>query len=136
MSIIAFLAVALCQIVVAEDPSRQRIVVVGGTHGNEYTGVWLVKELAHTNTMDVETYLSNVAAVAANRRFVDEDLNRCFSREKLDAAASASTVEAARSLEIDRTLGPKGSSEAADLIVDLHTTTSNMGITMIVDESK
>lgn len=113
-----------------------RLVVVGGTHGNEYTGVWLAKELANKKLAPgVETFMANHAAIQANRRFVDEDLNRCFSREKLDGfrADGAATVEAARALEVDAALGPKGSDAAADLVVDLHTTTANMGITIICD---
>ena len=111
----------------------KRIVVVGGTHGNEYTGVWLVKELLATESLGVEPFLANGHAIAINRRFADEDLNRCFSREKLSSAAARGTAEALRSLEIDAALGPKGSADAADLVVDLHTTTAAMGTTLIVD---
>ncbi|KAH8046965.1 aspartoacylase [Aureococcus anophagefferens] len=109
----------------------KRIVVVGGTHGNEYTGVYLVKALLATPALDnVEPFLANTRAIALNRRFCDEDLNRCFSRA-LDTPRD--TVEAASAAEIDAALGPKGSPAAADLVVDLHTTTANMGTTIIVD---
>ena len=110
----------------------KRIVVVGGTHGNEYTGVYLVKALLATQALDnVEPFLANTRAIALNRRFCDEDLNRCFSRAQLETPRD--TVEAARAAEIDAALGPKGSPAAADLVVDLHTTTANMGTTIIVD---
>ena len=92
----------------------KRIVVVGGTHGNEYTGVYLVKALLATPALDnVEPFLANTRAIALNRRFCDEDLNRCFSRAQLDTPRD--TVEAARAAEIDAVLGPKGSPAAADL---------------------
>ena len=107
--------------------AKHRVVVVGGTHGNEYTGVWLEKALRDKT----ETCVGNPAAVEANRRFLDEDLNRCFLRSKLDAPPK--TVEARRAREVDAALGPKGSDNAADLVIDLHTTTANMGVTMICD---
>jgi len=107
--------------------AKHRVVVVGGTHGNEYTGVWLEKALRDKT----DTLVGNPAAVEANRRFLDEDLNRCFLRSKLDAPPK--TVEARRAREVDAELGPKGSDAAADLVIDLHTTTANMGVTMICD---
>ena len=107
--------------------AKHRVVVVGGTHGNEYTGVWLEKALRDKS----ETIVGNPAAVEANRRFLDEDLNRCFLRSKLDAPPE--TREAQRAREVDAALGPKGSDNAADLVIDLHTTTANMGVTMICD---
>jgi len=107
--------------------AKHRVVVVGGTHGNEYTGVWLEKALRGKS----ETLVGNPQAVTANRRFMDEDLNRRFLRSKLDAPPL--TEEAKRAREVDAALGPKGSDQAADLVVDLHTTTANMGITIICD---
>ena len=107
--------------------AKHRVVVVGGTHGNEYTGVWLEKALRDKS----ETIVGNPAAVEANRRFLDEDLNRCFLRSKLDAPPT--TVEARRAREVDAALGPKGSPDAADLVIDLHTTTANMGVTICVE---
>ena len=122
-SLAAMLVVRRCVSLAA----KHRVVVVGGTHGNEYTGVWLEKALRDKS----ETIVGNPAAVEANRRFLDEDLNRCFLRSKLDAPPE--TREALRAREVDAALGPKGSDTAADLVIDLHTTTANMGVTMICD---
>ena len=44
--------------------------------------------------------------------------------------------EVQRAQEINRLFGPKGSSEAYDVIFDLHNTTSNMGCTLILESSK
>lgn len=44
--------------------------------------------------------------------------------------------EVQRAQEINRIFGPKGSSEAYDVIFDLHNTTSNMGCTLILESSK
>ena len=144
----------------------RRVVVVGGTHGNEYTGVWCIKALDHAPpteyaTLDISTLLGNPQAHYANKRFIHTDLNREFSHEKLTSndtaeecerleATSASpddecllgseglplTVEALRAKELNAILGPKFGDEhpATDLVVDLHSTTSNMGTTIIIPE--
>ena len=61
----------------------RRIVVSGGTHGNEFGGVAVLQRLRHRSeeisalypSLDVETMLTNPRAHAGNRRFVDDDLN-------------------------------------------------------------
>ena len=124
------------------------VAVVGGTHGNEYTGVFCVKALERQLQREtskypfkVSTLIGNPQAYKANRRFMDEDLNRQFSGAAMKAAAAkpldALSVEQARAREIDRLLGPKfgkGTKPAMDFIVDLHTTTTNMHTTLIVGQ--
>lgn len=44
--------------------------------------------------------------------------------------------EVQRAQEINKMFGPKGSPEAYDVIFDLHNTTSNMGCTLILENSK
>lgn len=109
--------------------SSFEIAVVGGTHGNEYTGVWCIRALE--NEKRCKTLLGNPQAVAANRRFIDDDLNRQFRLSQL--SQSANTVEAKRAQELNELLGPKESPKT-DLIIDLHSTTSNMGLTIIIAE--
>ena len=115
-----------------------RVVVTGGTHGNEYTGVYVINRLkarpdllSSYRSLAVETVLTNERALSENKRYIDEDLNRLFSMERL--AETATTAEAKRAAELNEQLGPKGSASACDLIIDLHTTTGNMGATIIVD---
>ncbi|KAL3936355.1 MAG: hypothetical protein SGBAC_008318 [Bacillariaceae sp.] len=97
------------------------------------------------------TLVANTEAHIQNKRFVDTDLNRQFTYEALQQQSSTS-VEAQRAKEINQLLGPKNfdddgdssSSEQeqqqqqqkadSDVIIDLHTTTTNMGITLIVGE--
>jgi len=43
--------------------------------------------------------------------------------------------EVQRAKEINQMFGPKGSSDAYDVIFDLHNTTSNMGSTLILESS-
>lgn len=120
----------------------KNIVVVGGTHGNEYTGIWCIKALDRTASiqkdaypsLEISTLLGNPKAHMANKRFVDEDLNRQFSQSKLDSKKKRSSVESLRAIEIHELLGPKGDNPKTDVIVDLHSTTSNMGLTIIIPE--
>lgn len=147
----------------------RRVVVVGGTHGNEYTGVWCIKALDRNPptdypSLDVSTLLGNPKAHYANKRFIHSDLNREFVGEKLasgrraeslrpeagstedcpedgeefivDGEGTPRTAESIRAQEVDQLLGPKlgDQNPAADLVVDLHSTTSNMGTTIIIVE--
>jgi aspartoacylase len=124
-------------------------------------------------SLDVATLLANPVAYVQNKRFIDADLNREFSVEKLKrvvlkeqtngeaeecqvanefcsgnnadlSVAESLPHEAIRAREIEQMLGPKLTSEDADpngsaepltdVIVDLHTTTANMGISLIIPE--
>jgi len=112
------------------------VAVVGGTHGNEYTGPFLLKLLAHEprmadySTFDVTLLLSNPKAYERNVRFVDSDLNRSFLTEDL-ADATLGSYEANRAKVLNQLLGPKGDSKT-DLIIDLHTSTANMGTSVVL----
>ncbi len=75
-----------------------KIVICGGTHGNELTGVYLAKKHGWL--------LANQAAVAASRRYIDKDLNRCFALSNLNSNDNA--LESTRAREINALLGKKG----------------------------
>ncbi len=115
------------------------IVVSGGTHGNELTGVKLYEKWARNGeyfqgkcpSAKVLLAHTNVEATAACRRYIDKDLNRCFSRELL-SLASSDVYEIRRAKELDARFGPKGPDTRTDLIIDVHNTTSNMGICLIL----
>jgi len=101
-----------------------KIVICGGTHGNELTGVYLAKKHGWL--------LANPAAVAAGRRYIDKDLNRCFALADLNGNDNA--LESVRAREINALLGKKGSENAPDFILDIHNTTANMGVTLILSQ--
>jgi len=83
--------------------------------------------------VQVDYILANPKAVHSIRRFVDEDLNRQYSSERLEDDTLGS-YEANRAKVLDRRIGPKASEfPAADFVIDMHSTTSKMGITIIFE---
>lgn len=114
------------------------IALVGGTHGNETSGIQLIRNWqqfglpSRFNELNVSLSIANGAAIAANVRFVDEDLNRQFTFERLSNNNSAKEAELAKAL--NQQLGPKGDSNT-DFVIDIHNTTSEMGATLIILEA-
>ena len=112
-----------------------KVAVVGGTHGNELTGIYLVKkfqmfpELLRRKSFESQTVIANPQAVAANRRYLDRDLNRCFGNEDL-SNLELTGYENIRAKEIAIQLGSKDRFNR-NVIIDLHSTTSNMGLTIL-----
>lgn len=113
----------------------RRVAIVGGTHGNELTGIYLVKKfeqfptLIKRTTLECITLLANPRAIAVNQRYIDRDLNRCFGSEDL-ANAKLTRYEDQRAKEIAAQLGPKDHPKV-DFIIDLHSSTANMGLTIL-----
>lgn len=103
-------------------------MIFGGTHGNEWTGAMIVKHYQDDlqkkfPKLKLEFHLANPEAFRLNRRFKDEDLNRSFQYLN----ESKSSFENSRAREL-RDLIEKEEC----FIIDLHTTTSNMGNTIIL----
>lgn len=117
---------------------KKNIVIVGGTHGNEGSGITLIRQWKQANvqtsypSLNLDFVIANQAAIDENVRFIDEDLNRQFTFDRLKNNNPAKEAKLATTL--NATLGPKGQSET-DLVVDIHNTTSNMGATLIVLET-
>ena len=114
----------------------KRVAIVGGTHGNEFTGAYLVKkfeqypELVQRSSFETQTLLANPQAFAATRRYVDQDLNRAFLTQDLQNS-NLSDYEAQQAKAIAQQLGAKGSAQV-DVILDLHSTTANMGLSLLM----
>ena len=79
--------------------------------------------------------LANEAAIDSCQRFVDTDLNRCFSQSKLRSCDVPDTYEWRRAREINERIGPRFSLAAADVCIDLHNTTSNFGCGIIITDT-
>ena len=116
-----------------------RVAVVGGTHGNEFSGIYLLRkwqenpELVERASFATETVFANPQAFEANKRYLDCDLNRQFTEAQLTDVELAN-YEQSRAKAINHQLGPKGDAKT-DLIIDLHNTTSNMGPSLILLKS-
>ena len=116
-----------------------RVAVVGGTHGNEFSGIYLLKkwqenpELVERASFATETVFANPQAFEANKRYLDCDLNRQFTEAQL-TDVDLTNYEQSRAKAINHQLGPKGDAKT-DFIIDLHNTTSNMGPSLILLKS-
>lgn len=114
----------------------KRVAIIGGTHGNELTGIYLVKKFDRTpelilrSNFETIAILANPQACAIGKRYIDIDLNRCFLRQDLENS-NLSSYEAERAKEIYHFFGSRNS-DRQDLIIDLHSTTANMGLTFIL----
>ncbi len=112
------------------------IVVVVGIHGNEPAGVTAVGRVLHALTErgvpvrgSVVAVLGNRAALAARRRFVQQDLNRMWTRETVaqlrvtDTACDGGEAGEQRELlaTFDHLLAPPRSDV---VVVDLHSTSA------------
>lgn len=117
----------------------EQIAVVGGTHGNEFSGIYLLKkwqkndQLLKRDGLNVETLFANPKGFEENKRYIDCDLNRQFVLSDL-ANPTLANYEQSRAKVINEQLGPKGNAKT-DFIIDLHNTTSNMGPTLILLKS-
>lgn len=116
------------------------IVVAGGTHGNERTGVrlvqkWMDKPECYSSlcpSAKIDLVISNPEAIRLNRRYRDHDLNRAFSQTCLDVKAVPQLYEFRRAKELNEIYGPKGPKTKTDLLLDVHNTGSNMGLCLIL----
>ncbi len=117
-----------------------RVLIAGGTHGNEFTGVYLIKlfeqfpELIRRSTFETLTLLANPQAFAVGRRYIDKDLNRCFLRQYLEDT-TLYNYEDLLAKNLNYFYGKNGKNPV-DFIVDLHSTTANMGITILIDNEE
>lgn len=113
-----------------------QVAIVGGVHGNELTGIYLVKkfeqfpQLIQRKNFETFTLLGNPQAFEVGRRYIDQDLNRCFHSQSLHDQ-TLSSYEKSRAKTIYQQLKPPNKSPV-DLIIDLHSTTANMGLTLIL----
>jgi succinylglutamate desuccinylase len=112
-----------------------RVLIAGGTHGNELIGVYAVKtfeqspELVRRASFETLTLLGNPRAIAANRRYIDQDLNRSFNAPNAIADAA---YEVQRANHLHQRFGPAGATPV-DFLIDLHSTTANAGVMLILD---
>ncbi|MEH2418614.1 aspartoacylase [Nostoc sp.] len=113
----------------------ERVAIVGGIHGNELTGVHLVKKfqqypnLINRSSFKTLALLGNLKAIEEGKRYIDKDLNRSFTNQGLQNL-QLSSYEDTRAKGIQQILQPQNQ-PFVDVIVDLHSTTANMGLSLI-----
>jgi len=105
----------------------KKVAIIGGTHGNEVTGVELIKKWKSNppKKWDLELFFEfgNPDAIKKGTRYIDQDLNRSFLKLSKKEVLN---LEEKRAQELRERL------KGMDFIIDLHTTTSNMGPTIIL----
>ncbi len=113
--------------------SIKRVALVGGTHGGELTGVFLVKkfqqfpQMIQRHGIETITLIANEKAIEMGRRYIDTDLNRAFKGEDLENPQLTNYEQS-----LAKTIARRIQQEKIDLIIDLHSTTANMGLTIIL----
>ncbi len=113
------------------------VFIVGGTHGNEKTGVMLVRGWqqdptpVQRKTFATQLLVASPEAVRNNTRFVDQDLNRSFQSRQA-GPTEAEPYEVGRAREISELMAA-AREHGKVFAIDLHTSTANMGITLITD---
>ena len=112
-----------------------RVGIIGGVHGNELTGVYLLKKWLKNkettrSSFETELITGNPEAIKAGRRFIDTDLNRSFTKENL-SAQNPESLEARYAKQLSEKYGPK-SEKSLDFLIDLHTTTANMASSIVL----
>jgi succinylglutamate desuccinylase len=55
-----------------------KILLIGGTHGNEPTGISLAQKIINQKLKNIDGILANPKAIQKNVRFTETDLNRSF----------------------------------------------------------
>ncbi|MFN6340182.1 MAG: aspartoacylase [Cyanobacteriota bacterium] len=119
-----------------EKQGSLRVLVVGGTHGNERNAVRLLEhwrgapDSLERRGLEVVLAPGNPAAIAAGRRYVDRDLNRSFLPELVDDPHHQE-LEARRARELLGAWGPEGATPC-QVALDLHSTTAAMGNSLVV----
>ncbi|MBU1468237.1 MAG: succinylglutamate desuccinylase/aspartoacylase family protein, partial [Gammaproteobacteria bacterium] len=92
----------------------QRIALIGGTHGNELSGIYLVKKwlaqqtLKQWDTLDITARIVNPRACEQSVRYIETDLNREFGVGLDDMDKTGYEALLAKKINIE--FGPKGNS--------------------------
>jgi aspartoacylase len=118
------------------DHRHGRVLVVGGTHGNERNGLWLLDQWRqypdqlHRHGLALELVVGNPAAAQDNRRYLERDLNRSF-RPELLSDPTAQEYEVLLARELLARHGPEAK-EPCLVAIDLHSTTAAMGNSLVL----
>ena len=109
----------------------KKILIVSGTHGNEINPVWAVnqfskKKKTFDKNIEYKFIIGNPLACERGARYIDNDLNRSFT-----SSQDNSIYEINRANFLVEKFGINGS-DPCDIAIDLHTTTANMGTSIVM----
>lgn len=121
---------------------EHKVLVTGGTHGNEMSGIAIVQHhqdlvtVPENDPLSIEYAMVNQAAVDVCRRFIDTDINRLFE-QTAPGTTTPSDGCSATSHELQLAEQWKhdfagGTYRDIDVLIDIHNTTSAMGATLIL----
>ena len=121
-------------------------ILLGGLHGNEVAGIKAINEVFHTirkYKIPINGTLiglaGNLQAIAKNKRFLDYDLNRCWTDEFVsDVYHKQHTL--AEDIELktlhQTILKYQNLKFSSSILIDLHTTSSEKGNFIVVPRSE
>jgi succinylglutamate desuccinylase len=102
------------------------VAVIGGVHGNESVGMSALRWARETITPEAGTVYfieGNPEAVRKNVRFIEKNLNRCFSKE-----LSGDSLEELRARELMPIL------DECDMLLDIHASNSHDATPFVICE--
>ena len=123
-----------------ESTKVKTAVICYGTHGSERDGIaageeWTDDPGYEPHAFKLRTLQTNIAACEENKRYVDYDIQDFFTLAMLYGPQpyEGDSYELGRAREVAEDLGCTiTDTEGVDLLIDLHTTESNMGTTINV----
>ena len=120
------------------------IILIGGLHGNELTGIKAIERVFKKIEDDKLEIRGKIIGLKGNRkaiekkeRYIDYDLNRCWTAEHIQHLSNSHYVfaEDEEVLELNNVFDGLSSYEATQRVcVDLHTTSSDNGNFIVVPE--
>lgn len=126
------------------------LVVIGGMHGNEpagVKGVELLLKMLEVEPITNESFefrgrivgiRGNIQALKQDQRYIDRDLNRCWSMDVIINSTDESVAEYSEIRDVYRTIQDeiKDYKPESIIVLDLHTTSSMHGIFALPSETE
>lgn len=122
------------------------VILLGGLHGNEVAGIKAINQVfyaIHVHRIPVSGMMvglaGNLQAIAKNKRFIDYDLNRCWTEDFIQKVYHKDHT-LAEDIELktlhQTILEFKDSNYTTRILVDLHSTSSEKGNFIVVPRSE
>lgn len=100
-----------------------KIYITAAIHGDELFGLKVIGRIRQTGNNKIVVKIGHPEAIAKKKKFLEEDLNRCFTGEK-------KCIENQIANDIKKEI----TKYKADLIIDIHTSIVSVGKVAIVAE--